>query len=125
VSPRWRVLIAEDDPQMRAWLRLALRSSGVQIEEVPSGQALLDRIADDDDAHVDAVITDVRMPGPDGLKVLAMARTAGLDTPALVITAFPDPGVVAAVGRLARTTLLPKPFDAGELRTALRTLLAG
>lgn len=115
------VVVAEDDPQMRAWLRLALRDLALDLEEVDTGQALLDRIAED--APIDAVITDIRMPGPDGLKVVAMARTAGLTTPILVITAFPDPGVVSTIDLLDRTVLLAKPFDARELRAALRSLL--
>jgi DNA-binding response OmpR family regulator len=121
-NARWHLLIAEDDAPMRAWLRLALRSVAVEVEEVPSGQALLDRLAEEE-RPVDAVITDVRMPGPDGLRVLAMARTAGLTTPVLVITAFPDPRIVAAVAGLEHTGLLAKPFDAAQLRTALRALL--
>jgi CheY-like chemotaxis protein len=118
----WNLLIADDDAPMRAWLRVALRGVSAAIEELPSGQALLERIAEDDHAF-DAVITDVRMPGPDGLKVVAMARTAGLETPMLVITAFPDPSVAATVARLPHTALLAKPFEASELRAALTALI--
>ena len=119
----WHILVADDDAELRAWLRLALRPIAAVVEEVGSGQALLDRIADGD--PVDAVVTDVRMPGPDGLKVVAMARTAGLDVPILVSTAFPDRAVRHTVAALDRTVLLAKPFEVDAFREALRHLIEG
>ena len=118
----WRILIADDDEAMRAWLRLALRTVTSEIEDAGSGQELLERIATDD-VRFDAVVTDVRMPGPDGLQVVVMARTAGLNTPILVITAFPDRSLAETVARLDHTALLAKPFDVVELRAALRALI--
>ena len=106
---------------MRAWLRLALRPLGCEVVEVGTGVDLLDQLAEVD--HYDAVITDVRMPGPDGIRVVAMARAAGLATPFLVITAFPELPVVSAVARMPDTALLAKPFAVDELRTALLALL--
>ena len=116
----WKILIADDDEEMRAWIRLALRQINPVVTEVGTGQDLLDQLAN---GGFDAVVTDVRMPGPDGLRVVAMVRTAGLATPILVITAFPEPSVQRTVARLPSTTLLAKPFEAGALRAALIELL--
>ncbi|MCB9565311.1 MAG: response regulator [Kofleriaceae bacterium] len=118
-----RLLVADDDPEMRSWLKLALRPLAATLVDVADGVDLLDHLSID--GAFDAVITDVRMPGPDGLKVVAMARTAGLHTPILVITAFPDPSVRTLVARMPRTALLAKPFELDELRAALRDLVAG
>jgi CheY-like chemotaxis protein len=119
----WRLAIADDDGEMRAWLRLALRPLTASVVEVGSGVALLDVISEQ--GPFDAVITDVRMPGPSGLNVIAMARTAGLETPFLVITAFPDAAVYRLVDRLSATEILAKPFQVGDLRTAVRGLIEG
>ena len=117
----WRILIADDDDEMRAWLRLALRQLRPAVTEVGTGNDLLEALAHD--GPFDAIITDVRMPGLDGLRVAAMARTAGVPTPIVVITAFPEAGVLRSVGRMPNATLLAKPFDAGALRAALVELM--
>lgn len=122
MSRTLRILIADDDSEMRAWLSVALKPIHYVVEELDSGLGLLERIASD--APFDAVVTDVRMPGPDGLRVVAMARTAGLAVPFLVITAFPDPEVIRLVHGIPGTTLLAKPFEVGELRTAIAELIA-
>jgi len=115
-----RVIVADDDPAMREWLRLLLRPLGALIREAAGGLELLDLLADDE--PYDLVITDVRMPGPDGLQVVAMARTAGSCAPFLVITAFPDDDLRRAL-RSAGATLLAKPFAPAELRAAVAELL--
>jgi CheY-like chemotaxis protein len=117
----WRILIAEDDDEMRAWLRLALRQLQPAVTEVGTGHDLLDALAHG--GPYDAIITDVRMPGLDGLRVAAMARTAGMPTPILVITAFPESAVLRSVSKMPNATLLAKPFEAGELRAALLDLM--
>ena len=115
-----RVIVADDDPALREWLRLLLRPLQAQIREASGGLELLDLLAADE--PYDLVITDVRMPGPNGLQVVAMARTAGLVAPFLVITAFPDDDVRRSL-QAAGAELLAKPFTPAELRDAVATLL--
>jgi two-component system, cell cycle sensor histidine kinase and response regulator CckA len=121
-----RLLLAEDDEDMRSWLRTALDRIGCDVSEATSGFELLDRLAED--GPYDLVITAVRMsearrPHPSGLQVAAMAREAGLRTPFLVLSDNTDaklPEVIRAVGRAA---LLAKPFDRRALLDAVRALL--
>jgi CheY-like chemotaxis protein len=113
-----RLLIADDDAPMRALLRDMLRGLHIEIDEAANGWELLDRLANQG-PHL-AVITDLRMPAPSGLQVITMARVAGLETPFLLITAFPDASVRAAVDKLAAVSLLAKPFDRHELLAAIR-----
>ncbi len=117
---RPRVIIADDDPAMRDWLRLLLRPFQTDVLEAAGGLELLELLATEE--PYDLVITDVRMPGPDGLQVVAMARTAGSLAPFLVITAFPDDDLRRAL-HAAGAQLLAKPFTPGELRDAVTALL--
>jgi CheY-like chemotaxis protein len=117
-----RLLIADDDADMREWLRAVLSRAAEVVGEAASGWELLHVLSHD--GPFDLVITDVRMPAPSGLSVVAMARAAGMTTPFLIITAFPQPQLVAAAARLDRVVLLGKPFSAQQLRDAMATLLA-
>jgi CheY-like chemotaxis protein len=118
---RPRVIVADDDPAMREWLRILLRPLAAEVREAAGGLELLDLLAAGE--PYDLVITDVRMPGPDGLQVVAMARTAGSLAPFLVITAFPDDELRRAL-HAAGACLLAKPFAPAELRAAVAALLA-
>ena len=70
----------DDDPVILQALpqALRLRMAGVKIDTADSGAAALDRIADRD---YDAIVTDIKMPGMDGLELLAEIRTHRPDTP--------------------------------------------
>lgn len=117
-----RLLIADDDRDMRDWLRAVLSQRAQVLREAASGWELLHILSHD--GPFDLVITDVRMPAPSGLNVVAMARAAGLVTPFLIITAFPRQELVAAALRMDRVVLLAKPFSAQQLREAMGILMA-
>jgi two-component system, OmpR family, response regulator len=117
-----RIFIADDDAAMREWLRLLLRPMRADIQEASGGIELLELLASGD--PFDLVITDLRMPGPTGLQVVAMARAAGVTTPFLIITAFPDDDVCRALAA-AGAELLAKPFSAAELKARVAALIAG
>jgi CheY-like chemotaxis protein len=62
-----RILVVDDEPSMRELLTICLRRAGYEAEAVPGAQAALDRL----DAHpFDLVITDLTMPGIDGMELL-------------------------------------------------------
>ncbi len=119
-----RFVVCDDDPEMRALLRSMLRPLDVSIVEVGGGAELLAALADAAEPF-DLVITDVRMPAPSGLHVVSMARAAGLETPFVVITAFPDEQLRRSVSDIGGSLLLEKPFERVDLLTAVRSLLAG
>src|SRR3954470_8751714 len=117
-----RLLIAEDENEMRAWLGLLLEGSACEIREASSGWELLDTVADE--GPFGLIITDVRMPGPSGLQVVEMARASGLETPFLVITAFPAERLRREAANMPKVTLLEKPFEKAALLAAIDGLLA-
>ena len=78
------VLVVDDDPALLQGLpeTLRLRMSGVTVDTADSAATALDRIAARD---YDAIVTDIRMPGMDGLALLAEIRTRRPDTPIRMI----------------------------------------
>jgi CheY-like chemotaxis protein len=115
-----RILVAEDDPAMRKLVTSRLLDEGYQVYEAASADSFLKIVSFmTHDAvpagGIDLVVSDIRMPGPSGLDVLRQLRAGGWSTPVVLMTAFPDPDVVAEAKRLG-TPLLRKPF-------VLRTLV--
>jgi len=118
-----RVLVAEDDPEMRKLVVEALRRDGHEILEASDGQQMLVRLAElfDQDATmcaVDIIVTDVRMPMCSGLDVVERLAEARWKIPCILMTAFGDDEVrwrAQSVG----ATLLDKPLSLDDLREAV------
>jgi CheY-like chemotaxis protein len=113
------LIVAEDDPAMQHWLETVLVRMGAAVRTVGSGWELLYMLADHADA-VDLVISDLRMPMPSGIDVLAMARAAGIEIPFVLITAFADDVIRDAATRLD-ASVLDKPFLAAALEYEIRS----
>jgi len=121
-----RVLVSEDDDQMRTFLALALRHEGYDVTTCADGIALVDHIgavlASQEDAF-GLVISDIRMPGLSGLEFLqGTAAWQGIP-PVILITAFGDEETHARARRLGARAVLDKPFGTEELLAKVRELL--
>jgi CheY-like chemotaxis protein len=120
VSDR-KILVADDDSQMRAVIREVLAPLRATIEEAATGLELLELLAEG--GPFDLVITDVRMPAMSGLQTALAARNAGIDVPFIVISAFGDASLQTAVDNLHNAVFLDKPFDPRSLLKASRAAL--
>ena len=103
-----RLLIADDDPEIRLWLEAGLEQEGAEIVGAESGAELVDLLSRE--GPFDLVISDVRMSWATGLQALSMARGAGIETPFVLITAHADPPTRRAAAALG-ALLLEKPLD--------------
>jgi len=121
-----RILLAEDDAEMRVLLRDALRADGYEVTEVTNGgqlRASLDAAFSGQDRRgIDLIITDNRMPKCTGLDVLALLRARDWATPVVLITAFGNDEVHEEAHRLGVAAVLDKPFTLYALREEVRRL---
>lgn len=117
---RPRVLVAEDDAQMRRLVVEALRHDGYEVDEVHDGGQLLG--AASQSADIDLIISDIRMPAFTGMQILAALRNAGSGVPVILMTAFGDDETRAHAERLG-AILFDKPFALDDLRTAVMNML--
>jgi DNA-binding response OmpR family regulator len=128
LSPRRpaRILLAEDDDEMRAMIEAQLLEDGHEVIGVENGIALI-RVAQAAEAArrpVDLVITDVRMPGWSGLEALDFLRRNRAATPVIVMTAFGDARVQTVAADLGAAVVLDKPFELEDLRVLVATMVS-
>src|SRR5438105_3901079 len=117
-APATRVLIVDDDPALLQALPAALRMrmAAVTVDTADSAAAALDQIAVQD---YDAIVTDIKMPGMDGLALLAEIRTRRPDTPILMITAHGEYDLSVRALRSGAHDFFPKPIDRDHFVAAL------
>jgi DNA-binding NtrC family response regulator len=123
-----RLLLADDDDDLREMLAGVLRLDGYKVLEARDGTELLRHIVvtDEEDGTVepvDLIITDVRMPGWSGLQVLSGVRRKDWAIPVMLITAYGDHDTEEEAQRLGVAAFFRKPFDLDDLRTAVANVL--
>ncbi|KYF69118.1 two-component response regulator [Sorangium cellulosum] len=122
-----RVLLAEDDRELRLLLATALRRDGYEVLEARDGNHLLEIMGESllssGGAPLDIVVSDIRMPGKSGLELLAGLRRDDWSTPVVLITAFGDPETHAEAYGLGADAVLDKPLDVDDLRVVVQALV--
>jgi len=117
---RAQVWIADDDESIRFVLAEALREAGVEVRAFADADSLRGALAR---TQPDVVVSDIRMPGTNGLEFLADLRAAGSLLPVIVMSAFTDVASTAAAYRSGAFDYLPKPFDLDEAVAAVQRAL--
>jgi DNA-binding response OmpR family regulator len=127
----YRVLLAEDDYEMRVLLAMALRKAGYEVVECSDGMGLLTHLAafllPDELARepVDLIISDIRMPGVTGMEVLEGKPEKQAFPPMILITAFGDAETHALADRFGAAAIFDKPFDMDVLLNKVNAILSG
>jgi two-component system cell cycle response regulator CpdR len=114
------VLVVEDDEAMREFLVEAISRSGYVVEAVDNGCDALDRVSA---ARFDLLLTDIRMPGLDGLELARKARVRNPALGVLLVTAYAQDALGATDFDGTRTDVLSKPFNLNELIDRVATIL--
>jgi len=115
-----RILVVEDDNEVRGMLVDSLKMLGYVVTEAPDGRAGLGRLADD---RPDLLMVDFAMPGMNGIDLISAARKVRDDRPVILATGYAD----VDISRLAvrRCSILRKPFQLDELARTVRLSLIG
>ena len=116
-----RILIIDDDPGVRTVLTRILTGAGYDVEDVTNSFEAIDRM---DLRPPDAAILDLKMPGMDGLALMANLRERGLDIPIVVLTGHGDEFTSRECLDAGAAAFLAKPPDRADLLLAVRGAVA-
>src|SRR5690349_21973398 len=114
-----RVLVVDDDPSIREALTRAL-SDELELHVAPSAEAALSRLAS---LAPDVVLSDVRMPGMDGLALLKLLRERAGSVDIVMMSAFDDMPTVVAAMREGACDFVAKPLDLHEVRRVITRVI--
>jgi two-component system, LuxR family, response regulator FixJ len=112
--------VVDDDPAMRDSLRFLLETDGYSVRIYDSGLSLLRQALD---IEPGCIITDIRMPGMNGLELVNQLKLQGLPHSVIVLTGHADVALAVAAMKAGVLEFLEKPFDDEVLLRAIKTAL--
>ena len=112
MNPRGRILIVDDEVNARTALGELLREDGYQVETAADGFKALPKL---DDFNPDLVLTDLKMPGMDGIDLMRKAREQDPERLVIVMTAFGAVDTAVSAMREGAADYLTKPINVEEL----------
>ena len=111
-----KILVVEDDPNLREAIVDSLMLKGHQVQECANGAEAVKVMAE---SALDIVLTDINMPEMDGLQLLAHVKKHQPWLPIVLMTAYGDVGQAVKAMQLGANDYLMKPFEVQELLTVL------
>jgi two-component system response regulator AtoC len=115
-----QILVADDEPNLRRVLGAQLTRDGHEVHLVEDGLAALKCLTEN---HIDLVITDLKMPGLDGMGLLRKALEMDANLPVVMITAHGTVDNAVEALKTGAFDYVTKPFDQEELRTIVKKAL--
>ena len=116
MTTKARVLVVDDEPSARSGLEKLLRQDGYEVESAEGGRsALMLR----EEKTFDVVVTDLKMPGMDGVELMRKLKELDRELPVIVVTAFSDVSSAVTAMRAGAEDYLTKPVDIDALTLAI------
>jgi EAL domain-containing protein (putative c-di-GMP-specific phosphodiesterase class I) len=112
----FRVLVVDDEPDMLRGCADVLEALGYTVETAPDGQHALDALAS---RSYDVVVSDICMPGADGIQLLRAVREKDLDLPVVMMTGSPEVATAIKAIEFGAMRYLVKPFSLQDLEHAV------
>ncbi|MBI4422804.1 MAG: response regulator [Elusimicrobia bacterium] len=115
-----RILVVDDEADMRLALSNVLTRTGHQVAEAPEGESALAVV---EQGLLDLVLLDMRLPGMDGIQILKRIRQARPELPVIMVTGYGSVDSAIEVMRLGASHYLAKPFSNKELVETVERVL--
>ena len=119
----YNVVIVEDEELVRRGIVTAVNWASVDCAVVGEAAGGTEGIAVIRSSHPDIVVTDIRMPGMDGLEMLRRLREEGCEAKFILLTAYSDFAYAQTAVKLGASDYLLKPFHDGELEAAVARII--
>ncbi len=115
-----RILVIDDEPKMTMLISSTLAEIGMIVDTAATGREAMERLTD---KHYDLVVTDIRIPPPDGMEILGWLRENRPETIVIIMTAFAEVKTAVEAMKRGAADYLIKPFPLDELTLQVRRLL--
>lgn len=112
VPPEGRVLVVDDDDAIRRVFTRVLRAAGYQVDNAAEGSAGIEMVRQN---NYDAIVSDIAMPGCDGIQLLRAVREQDLHVPVVLATGAPSLETAMQAVELGAIRYLTKPLEPSEL----------
>lgn len=125
-TPRYnaRVLVADDEEQMRDVLAQVLQAEGYAIDQASNGREVLEKVALANKTRPDIVLLDIGMPGSDGMQTLQTMLEQGIETPVIIITSRESGALVVKAMQIGAADYIRKPIlDNDDIVLAVKRVL--
>ncbi len=116
------VLIADDEPEIRAMLRDVLESEGYRISEARNDTEVIEQ-ATRRDGRPDLILLDIRIPNKDGIAILQQLLSAGVDTPVVLMTQYTTATLAIKAMQMGAADYITKPFNIDEVPLTIERIL--
>jgi CheY-like chemotaxis protein len=118
-----RVLVADDSETILLLMRTRLELAGHEVETAADGQEVTEMVAGGKaEALPDVLLLDAMMPRKSGIEALRELRAAGVETPALIVSAHQNPGDADAASDVEISGYVTKPIDFDRLLDEIAAL---
>ena len=115
-----RVLVTDDEPDVRKLVRMVLTKAGYDVVEAEDGAKAIQMLnTGENRLMLDVIICDIRMPKVNGMEAIAYFRKEYPRVPLIVLTGFPDTDMATSLLRQGVTDYLVKPVEAEKLRASV------
>ncbi len=115
-----KILVADDDASLRKVLEFNLEQEGYEVVSASDGEEALKLF---DEHNPDLVVTDIKMPGLDGMGLLRQIKRRDIDKLVIIITAFGTIDTAIEAMKLGAYDYITKPFNRDELKLVVRKAL--
>jgi FixJ family two-component response regulator len=116
-----RISIVDDDESVRSSIRNYFLAAGLEVETFSSAENFL---ASSSRASTDCLVTDLHMPGIDGLELQRELRAEGQSYPIIMMTGYPSEQARATARELGAAAFMEKPIDPDDLLEQIESVLA-
>ncbi|MEM9456143.1 MAG: sigma-54 dependent transcriptional regulator [Myxococcota bacterium] len=122
--PRPRILLVDDEVNIRRVLGALLKQAGFEVHAEPDGEAALGRVSSAPSGTFDAVISDIRMPRMDGMALLRALTEEDPGLPVIMLTAHGSVDLAVEALKAGAFDFLEKPFEQEQVKSVLTKALA-
>lgn len=119
-SSNGRVLVVDDEPDIRKVVRMTLQKAGYHVLEAENGAKAIETInTGENRLLLDVIVCDIRMPKVNGIEAIAYFRQNYPRVPLIVLTGFPDTDMATSLLRQGVVDYLVKPVEGEKLKASV------